>query len=241
MVPLESYHSHNTLQRRYVIVSCVCAVLSLRLGARPAVLLSDDVAACVTWNDTWRHLSWSEPRTAVAQALPGARAPHSVHPSDCYARRWRERAGDALFDPKLTVPGGPQTGPQSAVRQVPSQGPDRRKFRSRAVSPYPPPPPRQELPCWRSFPLASPASRMPPDILRSASAISMAVCPSILRGLTEPGDPLGRKCLTSSRGGGLVHIITHLCRFFERGACCSSGRDAAVVRALHQGDRFPSV
>ena len=134
MVPLESYHSHNTLQRRYVIVSCVCAVLSLRLVARPAVVLSDDMAACMTWHDTWRHLSWSEPRIAVAQAFPGARAPHSAHPSDCYARRWRERAGDALFDPKLTQrnatwrspnrspigsPAGPLTRSRSAKIPVP--------------------------------------------------------------------------------------------------------------------------
>jgi hypothetical protein len=57
MVPLESYHSHNTLQRRYVILSCVCAVLSLRLVARPAVLHTVDMAARVTWHDTWDTVS----------------------------------------------------------------------------------------------------------------------------------------------------------------------------------------
>jgi len=100
----------------------------------------------------------------VAHAFPVARAPHSVHPSDCYARRWRERPETRGLTPNrlsATPRGGPQTGPQSALRQVrkrsphkvpisENSGPGRSALRV-GLTIRPLPPPAQSTPLTRPY------------------------------------------------------------------------------------------
>ena len=58
-------------------------------------------------------------------------------------------------------------------------------------------------PWWTRY-LGHAAARLSAGSFRSASAISMAVTPPLLQGLTETEDPLGRKCLTARNGGGMT-------------------------------------